>query len=267
MHKILANFIEYLDLKKKLFFLIVPVIAITACVAQREVELLQDKNKTVKPFYEAAYNEYRLKPNDELYIQINSLDEEAAGIFGAGGQQNLYLGSMNPYGASIISYTIDKSGYLFLPVIGKLSVLDKTVPEVVEMIKDSLREVLNQPIVSVKLINRYVSILGEVARPGHYAYSQDKLSIYNALGLAGDMTDYADRRRVILVRNGEGENLRVNLNLQSANILSSEYYYLRPKDVLYVNPSRKKFWGFRQFPFQVVLSTITTGLLIYNVVK
>lgn len=267
MYKIFYILIKSFPIKNKLLLLTIPVLVLNACVAQREVELLQDKNKSLKTFTEADYPDYRLKPNDELYIQINSLDEEAAGIFGAGGQQNLYLGSMNPYGASIISYTIDKNGYLFLPVIGKLSVLDKTVPEVVEMIKDSLREVLNQPIVSVKLINRYVSVLGEVTRPGHFTYSQDKLSIFNALGLAGDMTDYADRRRVILVRNGEGENLRVNLNLQSANILSSEYYYLRPKDVLYINPSRKKFWGFRQFPFQVVLSTITTGLLIYNVVK
>ena len=120
---------------------------------------------------------------------------------------------MSPYGASLMSYSIDKDGYLLLPVIGNIFVKDKTLSQVSIILRDSLNHVLNQPIVSVKLVNRYVSVLGEVRNPGHFPYSQEKLSIFDAIGLAGDITDYGNRNKVILVRNENGENIRINLDL------------------------------------------------------
>ena len=180
----------------------------SSCVTQRRVEYLQDSNKNFKAFKEAEFPDYRLKPNDELYIQINSLDEAAANVF-SNSRQDPYAGSMQPYGASLLSYTIDKEGYLLLPVIGKILVKDKTISEVSVILRDSLNHILNQPVVSVKLVNRFVSVLGEVKNPGHFTYSQDKLTIYDALGLAGDITDYGNRNKVILIRNVNGENIRV----------------------------------------------------------
>jgi polysaccharide export outer membrane protein len=119
----------------------------------------------------------------------------------------------------------------------------------------------------VKLVNRYVSVLGEVKNPGHFSYSQDKFNIYDAIGLAGDITDYGNRTKVILVRNENGENLRINIDLTKSEILTSDYFFMRPNDIIYVVPLRKKFWGFNQFPFSLLLSAITTGLLIYTIVK
>jgi len=239
---------------------------LSSCVTQRKVEYLQDRNKDIKAFKEAEFPDYRLKPNDELYIKINSLDEEAANVF-SNSRQDYYLGSMQPYGASLLSYTVDKEGYLLLPVIGKILVKDKTLSEVSVILKDSLNHILNQPIVSVKLVNRYVSVLGEVRNPGHFPYSQDKLTIYDALGLAGDITDYGNRNEVILIRNVDGENIRINVNITRSEILASGYYNLRPNDIVYVKPLRNKFWGMRQFPFTILFSSITTGLLIYNIFK
>ena len=240
---------------------------LSSCVTQRKVEFLQDKNTNIKAFEEAEFPDYKLKSNDELYIQINSLDEAAANIFSNGKEQSYYVGTMQPYGASLLSYSVDKNGYLFLPVIGKILVKDKTLADVSVILKDSLNHILNQPIVSVKLVNRYVSVLGEVKNPGHFPYSQDKLSIYDAIGLAGDITDYGNRNDVILVRNENGENIRINLNLTKSEILASGYYNLRPNDIVYVKPLRNKFWGMRQFPFSILFSTLTTGLLIYNIFK
>jgi len=239
---------------------------LSSCVTQRRVEYLQDRNKNIKAFKEAEFPDYRLKPNDELYIQINSLDEAAANVF-SNNRQDPYLGSIQPYGASLMSYSIDKEGYLLLPLIGKILVRDKTLSEVSVILKDSLNHILNQPVVSVKLVNRYVSVLGEVTNPGHYPYAQDKLTIYDALGLAGDITDYGNRNKVILIRNVNGENIRINVNLTNSEILASDYYNLRPNDIVYVKPLRNKFWGMRQFPFTILFSTLTTGLLIYNIFK
>ncbi len=158
-------------------------------------------------------------------------------------------------------------GICSCPVIGKILVRDKTLSEVSGILKDSLNHILNQPIVSVKLVNRYVSVLGEVRNPGHFPYAQDKLTIYDALGLAGDITDYGNRNQVILIRNINGENIRINVNITKSDILASEYYDLRPNDIVYVKPLRNKFWGMRQFPFEILFSTLTTGLLIYNIFK
>jgi polysaccharide export outer membrane protein len=258
----------FVSIRKKIIFftLATSLGLLSSCVTHRNLAYLQDKNNNIKAFKEAEFPDYRLKPNDELYIQISSLDDAAASVFSNKGQE-YYLGSIQPYSASLLAYSIDKEGYLFLPVIGKILVKDKTIAEVIVILKDSLNHILNQPVVSVKLVNRFVSVLGEVKNPGHFSFSQDKLTIYDALGLAGDITDYGNRSKVILVRNEHGENIRINVNLHNSDILTSAYYYLRPNDIVYVVPLRKKFWGFNQFPFSLVLSAITTGLLIYTIVK
>jgi len=219
-------------------------------------------------FNEAMVEEYRLKPNDELFIQISSLDDANYNIFsGTAVQQQLYMSSMQPYGASLISYKINEIGQLSLPIVGNIYVENKTTSEVSDIIKDSLVNILSYPVVSVKLVNRYVTVLGEVLQPGHFAYSKEKFTIFDALSLAGDIGEYGNRKEVILTRNEDGYNIIINLDLTKSEILASEFYYVRPNDIIYVKPMTKKFWGMRQFPFSVLISTITTGILILNFFK
>jgi polysaccharide export outer membrane protein len=247
---------------------IIFIFALYSCVTQREVEYLHDRNNTVKDFNESPLSDYRLKPNDELYIQISSVDEASANVFSnTGTQQSFYISTIQPYGASLISFTVDKDGNIILPVIGKIQVKDRTTSEVSEQITGMLNKILNQPMVTVKLVNRYVSVLGEVKNPGHFAYSQDKLSLLDAISMAGDITDYGNRQNVILTRNEGGKNERINVDLTRSDLLSSPYYYIKPNDIVYVRPLRKKYWGLRQFPYSVLLSTITTGILLYSVIK
>lgn len=243
--------------------LIFTICIFTSCVTQRRVEYIQDINKDVKSFQESQVPDYKLKPNDELYITVNSLDEPTATVFANTTRQE----ALNPYSASLLSYSIDKDGYLHLPVIGNIFAKDRTIPEVSLILRDSLSHILNQPIVSVKLVNRLVTVLGEVRTPGHYTYSQEKLSIFDAIGLAGDITDYGDRGDVIIVRNENGQNIRANVDLTGSTLLASESYYLRPNDIVYVKPLRNKFWGMRQFPFEIFFSSITAGLLIYSIFR
>jgi len=253
---------------KKLINLVLIIALFSSCVSQRNVEYLQDSETQIKEFTEAKVNDYRLKPNDELYIQISSLDEASANVFStSNSQSSMGAAGMQPYGASLAAYAIDKEGYLLLPLIGNIFVKDKTTSQVSAILKDSLSSILNQPIVSVKLVNRYVSVLGEVRNAGHFAYSQDKLTIFDALGLAGDIAEYGNRREVILARNEAGKNLRIMLDLTKSEIIASEYYYMRPNDLVYVKPLKKKFWGMKEFPFSIILSSISTALLIYTVIK
>jgi polysaccharide export outer membrane protein len=242
--------------------------AITSCVTQSKVEYLQGLEVQINEFLENDFQDYRLKPNDELYIQINSLDEGPANVFYNLTSQALGNSAvMTPFGASLISHTIDKNGLILLPLIGYINAKDKTLTQLSRVVKDSLQNVLNNPTVSIKLVNKYVTVLGEVRNPGHFVYSQERLTIFEALGLAGDISDYGNRNEIILVRNEDNKNILINLDINSSQILSSSNYYLRPNDLIYVKPLRNKFWGMRQFPFSVFFSVLTTGLLIYNVMR
>jgi polysaccharide export outer membrane protein len=248
-----------------ILFIAVLILA-SSCVSQRQIEYLQNEKSDNTNFPNDSFEDYVLKPNDEVYVQISSLDEASSAVF-ANGSASQNLGNLNPYGASLMSHTIDKDGYLELPVIGKVQAKDKTIAQLKVLIKEALVNILNQPVISVKLVNRYISILGEVKNPGHFAYSQEKLSIFDALGIAGDITDYGDRKNIILVRDEKNVNTKVEINLTKSDILKSQYYFLRPGDVIYVRPMRNKFWGMRQFPFAVFLTSISTTILVLNYVN
>ena len=121
--------------------------------------------------------------------------------------------------------------------------------------------------VSVKLVTRYVSVLGEVRNPGRFSYPQDKFTILDALSLAGDITDYGNRKEVILTRNENGMNMRIVVDLSKSEILNSDYYYIRPNDIVYVKPLRKKFWDVRLFPWGAIINVLTAAILLFTVME
>lgn len=250
-----------------LFFCAAMLVLASSCVTQRQIEYLQKAKGDDINFPNNSFEDYVLKPNDEVYVQISSLDEASAAVFATNSGTGQGMGSLNPYGASLMSHTIDKDGYLELAVIGKIQVKDKTIAQVKSLIKDALANILNQPIISVKLVNRYISVLGEVRNPGHFSYSQEKLNIFDAIGIAGDITDYGNRKNVILIRNEKNVNTKIQINLTKSDILKSDYYFLRPGDIVYVKPMGNKFWGMRQFPFSVLLTSVSTTILILNYVN
>ncbi|WP_082326515.1 polysaccharide biosynthesis/export family protein [Sunxiuqinia dokdonensis] len=255
-------------MKRFLFGLALFSLCASSCLTQRNVEYLQNDSNSVRSFKDASSDDYTLRPKDELYIQISSLDDPSVSVFTTPAiQQSMSASTIQPYGAAMNSYRIDIAGNLSIPVVGVIPAAGKTISEVSAMITESLTQMLNRPTVSVKLVNRYVSVLGEVKNPGCYAYSQERLTIFDALGLAGDMTDFGNRCEVLLTRNQDGVNRLVPLDLTATDILESEYYYICPNDILYVKPLTKKLWLIGQINYTVILSTITTGLFFYSVLK
>ena len=280
MNRFIEKYLQPLRVKKysniykqlKLFPLVIFVFILlfSSCVTQRDLEYLRDKSKQrgdVKTFDDAKVPDYRLKPKDELYIQIKSLDDPETNVFiqlGLDGSTSSST-SITPYTLSLVSYQIDKVGFVELPILGNIQVENKTLQEVRDILEDSVKYILSKPAVSVKLVNRFVSVLGEVLQPGHFNYNQEKFTVFDALSLAGDITEYGDRDDVIIARNVNGKNLRINIDLTSTDLMASEYYYIQPNDKVYVKPMRKKFWGMSQFPYSLILATATTVLLFYTV--
>lgn len=237
----------------------------SSCVTHKDLLYMQGKYQEIQAFDNVDLPDYQLKPQDELYIRITSLDDESTNVFSMAQQGNLY--NLTPYSASLLSYQISKEGFLQLPLIGNLNVVGKTTNEVRMMIQDSLEYVLSKPTVTVKLSNRFVTILGEVRTPGHYSYSEEELTIYEALGMAGDITDFGNRREVSITRTENNVNKIVTVDLTEPGIASSEYLYIRPNDIVYVKPLRKKFWALSSFPYGFVIAAISTGILVYTAIR
>jgi polysaccharide biosynthesis/export protein len=236
---------------------------LSSCITQRNLEYMKKEKHTPVAVNEAAFSEYRLQSSDALYIHISSLDDAASNVFAQpGGTQT----TLDPYSAYMSSYTIDQEGYVQLPVIGKIQASGKTTVQVTELIRDSVKNILSLPVITVRLVNQYVTVLGEVRVPGHYVYSQDKFTIFNALGVAGDISPYGNREQVTLIRNENGKTIRVNFDLTKPEILTSKYFYIQPNDMIYVKPMKKRIWGMEEIPYALIFSVITTGLLIYTII-
>ncbi len=265
MNKLIVNaYLTFSIRRNTLLSCLIFIFGLSSCVSQRNLEYIQKNKKTPDEFEEPEFSDYHLQPRDALFIQISSLDDASSNVFAQGAGQPTTL---DPYSAYLNSYTIDQEGNIELPVLGKLKVTGKTTLQVSQMIKDSVENILSLPVITVKLVNQYVSVLGEVGIPGHFVYSQNKFTIFDALSMAGDITPFGNRKQVILTRNEQGKTMRISLDLTKPEILSSKYYYMHPSDMIYVRPLKKKFWGMEQFPFTLIFSTITTGLLIFTVIQ
>lgn len=213
--------------------------------------------------------EYRIKPGDILHVRVLTLDEESFIIFN--NEESRQMGSggggvRNNITVYMHGYTVSEEGSIELPVLGKVQVSGKTIKSATEHTQQLLEQYLIGATVVVKLVNFSVTVLGEVRRPGNYYIYDNQLTLMDALGLAGDLTDYGNRRVKVIRQTADGAVL-AEVDITDARSLSSNYYYLQPNDVVYVEPLKAKRLGFAQFPFGVLFSAISTTLLLLNFLK
>ena len=244
--------------------LLLAVVVAASCTPQRQMVYMQDKQELGDEL-PARPETYRLKPGDILHVQVMSSDVEATPAFNiddvrrfttsqdAIGDPSMYL-----YG-----YTIDEAGKIHLPVIGTLEVKGLSVDEAHARIQEAANEYLVDATVSVKIVNFSVTVLGEVRRPGSFYVYDHEFTIMDALGLAGDLTDYGNREIRVIRQTDDGFHFST-LDITDRAAVTSELYYLQPNDLVYVEPSITKRFGFAQFPFSVVFSGISTALLLIN---
>ena len=209
-------------------------------------------------------NDYLIRSNDHLYIVVMGDDPLNTAFLNlteatrnSNGNQNLEL----------ITYTVDEHGYISFPQLGQVFVQGKTVLEVQEEMQGLIRNYIEGTSVQVKLVDRTITILGEVKSPGVYNIYKNQVSIFEALGSAGDINDWGNRKTVKLFRETSGGKEIVLLDLTDPALINSPYYYVLPNDVIIVDASSRVF-GFKTLNFvsifTLALSIVTTILLIYN---
>ncbi len=246
-------------------FLPLLALAFAACTPQSRLVYMQDRQE-LGDNIPTRKETYRLKAGDILHVRILSPDPEDYDVFNIdrvqryGTTRAADVGDPNMF---LYGHTISEEGVINLPVIGKIQVAGKTVDEAHDAVQERAEEYLMDPTVSVKIVNFNVTVLGEVRRPGNFFVYNHDFTIMDALGLAGDLTDYGNRN--ILVGRHTTDGLVFNrINITDRAAVNSELYYLQPNDLVYVEPLLAKRFGFAQFPFGVVFSAITTTLLLIN---
>ncbi len=192
------------------------------------------------------YKDILIQPDDILQVTVLTLDAATSGT-GATSQMDLIqdpLSSNNPLAnnanRNIAGYLVDKEGNIELPIAGKVKVGGLSTSDAKEAIRLKVLQYYKEPVVNVRLANFKVTVLGEVLKPGSYLVASEKATILDALGLAGDMTIYGKRENVMLVRRDGDKQKMIRFNLNSTDLIQSQYYYLRQGDVVYVEPGKGK---------------------------
>ena len=221
-------------------FLMCMVVLLAACSAPKEVLYLQDisliKEEPIGKSYEGIIHK-----DDLLAIIVNSKDPELALPFNMP-LITYQIGNQNIGQQRLVGYLVNQDGNIDFPILGEIHVEGLTRMQVTELIKKKLisEELIKDPIVTVQFLNFKVSVIGEVGRPGTFDISGDRITLLEALSMAGDLTIYGRRDRVAVIREKDGKRSILYHDLRSSDIFQSPCYYLQQNDIVYVEPNNAK---------------------------
>lgn len=225
-------------------FLSLLIVFLSGCGSTKNIAYFQNAQyidfEQSKFLYDA-----KIMPKDILTITVTTVNPEAAVPFNLTVPTTLSPSQRSTYNQSLLqSYLVDNNGQIEFPVVGSVTVGGLTKSDCEKLILSKIKPYLNEnerPVVTVRMSNYKISVLGEVAHPGMFTVSNEKINILEALAQAGDLTIYGVRTNVKLIREDEtGEKQIYTLNLNDASLVSSPYYYLQQNDIVYVEPNKVK---------------------------
>jgi polysaccharide biosynthesis/export protein len=240
------------------------VILASSCVPQKKLRYLQHdgaekQGSTLTPQPPV----YRIAPNDLLHIQVVSAIGEIGKVPGFDATTNVG----NELSTYLQGYPVDGEGKLRLPMLGEFQAAGLTIPELQQQLTAVARQKVSLDAeVVIRHTNFRISVLGEVKNPGVLPVYAPKISILEALALAGDLTAYGNRKEIILIREVNGKSEIHTLDLTNRSLLASPHFYLQNNDVLYIQPLNAKTYGFAQVQWGVIVSSVSTLIAILALV-
>jgi len=245
----------------KVLTIIIYGIACLSCASSKDVVYLQDVNVNKRIKAECEYKTV-IHADDLLSIIVSCDDIEAALPFNTpmiGLGKEVSTGNQQHN----LGYLVDKKGFIDFPVLGKLQVDGISRNELAEILKEKLTGYLKNPIVTIQFLNFKVTVLGEVKNPGSYKVNSERVSILDALGMAGDLQINAKRKNVLVMREEGEEKVFSRIDLTSSELIHSPFFYLQQNDVIYVEPSRGRIVGGNAGTFlPYILSSVSTFVAV-----
>jgi polysaccharide export outer membrane protein len=232
------------------------MVIIVSCVPIKKLTYFNDIDELNEPRVNPREQKL-IMPFDKLYIKVLSIDEKTNQLFNS--SDNMSLSSAT----GIIGNRVDESGNINYPFIGKIKVGGLKTAEASLKIQEALNQYVSNAAVDIKFIDNNVTIIGDVQRQGLYSFTQDKLNIYEALALGGGISQYGDRKNVILIRQEGDKIMHHKLDLSDSKIAGKDYYYIQANDVIVVEPLKSSSWfNFNNTTFTTFLTSLTTLLTI-----
>jgi polysaccharide export outer membrane protein len=242
--------------------IILILIFTVSCVPVKQLSYFNDLNDLVEPGINPRTQKL-IMPFDKVYIKVISIDAPTNQIFND--NEEMRSGSSN----GVLGYLVDEAGNINFPFVGNINVAKLTTAQASEKIQKALGDYVSNISVTVKYIDNQVTVMGEVQHQGVYPFIQDKLNIYEALGLGGGLSQYGDRKKIILIRNEGTKIMHYRLDLSNSKIAAKDYYYILPNDVIVVEPLKALSSSYQNITYTTILSSITTliAVLLFTNVK
>ena len=266
--------------RTKIVLLALLAMALSSCLTSKKVNLLQEPDKQIPAYVDTLdFEDYRIRTSDRLYIQVYSVDESLTKLFNQGGsgqnmRQQMMSGNGDLYGTNeLYSYLVDTDGNIQYPMIGDVAVRGKTTREVKHILEEQLsgliKEIGNYALMSVEVqvISRCFSVIGAV-QSARIPLVKEKVTIFEALAMAGDIADYGDHSKLRIVREIEGQTTIRTFDVRSKDLINSEFYYIEPNDVIYIQFMPGHTFGINHVTttIAVVATTISFAGFIYALV-
>ncbi|MEL6628926.1 MAG: polysaccharide biosynthesis/export family protein [Bacteroidota bacterium] len=262
-------------LRRFLFVLLGAAVLLSACTSQKDLVMFNTDPKvydgadTLGTFSLQVPEPYKVKVDDQLLIKVMDAQASSAASFnksieGESGNIDLEKAYFSPS-----NYVIESDGMIDLPLIGRIGVEGYTIEQIQDTLDAKLEasQLMRSPKTIVRLTNFRVTVMGEVTQPGVIQITQDRVTIVQALGLAGDLTDYANIHRVKLIREIEKGVLKTEiLDLGDPKTLGSPFFYLQPGDILYVEPAKSKSLVVTGQSTSFILSSVSFVIVLASTV-
>ncbi len=256
---------------KKLLLALLVAFTLSSCGSHKDLAYFQEVVES-GALDSASGKINTIQPGDVLTITVSSSTPELAvpyNLFASRAQiSSSNSSSRITSNSTVEGYTVDTNGNIQFPVLGEIHVAGLTRAEIAANLKARLEGVMPDPVVTVTLVNFYVTVIGEVARPGTYNFPGDRLTLLEALGFAGDLSVYGNRERIMVIREENGGRHVEILNLKSKDIFASPYFYLKQNDVVYVEAVGARAKSVSTFTtyFPIITSLASLGTSIASMI-
>jgi len=226
-------------MKLKSFFYFILVASLFSCASKKNINYFQDTESELEFLtgIENTFNFIDIQPGDILDIQIKALNPESVVVFQR--QSSLNIRQTQVQDRAIDGYVVGIEGNINLPIVGNINTSNQNTQSLAKEIQKALIPYVNNPKVNIRILNFRVSVLGEVNKPGTFTVLEERVSLPQVLGLAGDLTINGDRT-ILLIRNENGKNSHHNIDLTSAEFMQSPFYFLKQNDIVYVRPNNAR---------------------------
>ena len=244
----------YLTATKLKYLLLLSPLCLFSCLVPQELTYFQtsEGQKVLKQMEITNSIDLTIQEGDELIIIVSSFDPIAVQPFNINSQQQ----GQAQQGA--LGYQVGKDGSINFPVLGKIQAKGLTLNNLHDTLATQIKEYVNDPVINIRYANFRVTVIGEVGAPGVITTNVERLSIIEAIGQAGDITNFGDRSNILLIREQEGQRIMERLDLLYTDIFTSPYYYLRQNDIIYVEPTETKSTLVSTQQTSQILSLITS---------